>query len=100
MRHARLLAGAGLGGAGVAALPAGPRFLSEIAVMALLAAGLFGTLLLRGARDVPRMILTGVILGVLFRSLSGFLGRILDPNEYAVVQAVSSAAQRPVRPLV
>lgn len=83
---------AALGGAGVAALPTQAKFLSEIALMALLAAGLFGTLLLRGARDVPRMILTGVILGVLFRSLSGFLGRILDPNEFAVVQAISFAS--------
>ena len=54
-----------LGGAGLTALPAGPKFLAEIAVMTALAALLFGTLLLRGARDLPRMILTGVILGVL-----------------------------------
>ena len=81
-----------LGGAGLTGLPAGPKFLAEIAAMTALAALLFGTLLLRGARDLPRMILTGVILGVLFRSLSGFLGRILDPNEFAVVQSVSFAS--------
>ncbi|MFD1479822.1 iron chelate uptake ABC transporter family permease subunit [Paracoccus nototheniae] len=81
-----------LGGAGFAGLPPGAKFLSEIAVMTVLACLLFGTLLLRGARDIPRMILTGVILGVLFRSVSGFLGRIMDPNEFAVVQAVSFAS--------
>ena len=81
-----------LGGAGYVGLPAGTRFLAEIGVMSALAALLFGTLLLRGGRDVPRMILTGVILGVLFRSLSGFLGRVLDPNEFSVVQAVSFAS--------
>ncbi|WP_405403563.1 iron chelate uptake ABC transporter family permease subunit [Paracoccus sp. Ld10] len=81
-----------LGGAGFSALPPQAKFLSEIALMAALAALLFGTLLLRGARDVPRMILTGVILGVLFRSLSWFLARILDPNEFAVVQSVSFAS--------
>jgi len=81
-----------LGGAGYVGLPAGAKFLAEIAVMSALASLLFGTLLLRGARDVPRMILTGVILGVLFRSVSGFLGRVLDPNEFAVVQAVSFAS--------
>lgn len=81
-----------LGGAGYVGLPAAIRFLAEIGVMSALAALLFGTLLLRGGRDVPRMILTGVILGVLFRSLSGFLGRVLDPNEFAVVQAVSFAS--------
>lgn len=81
-----------LGGAGLMGLPAGGKFLAEIAVMTGLASLLFGTLLLRGGRDVPRMILTGVILGVLFRSVSGFLGRIMDPNEFAVVQAVSFAS--------
>lgn len=81
-----------LGGSGYVGLPAGTRFLAEIGVMSALAALLFGTLLLRGGRDVPRMILTGVILGVLFRSLSGFLGRVLDPNEFSVVQAVSFAS--------
>ncbi|MFN3711899.1 MAG: iron chelate uptake ABC transporter family permease subunit, partial [Alishewanella aestuarii] len=83
---------AGLGIAGFAGLPAGGKFLAEIAVMAVLAVLLFGTLLARGARDIPRMILTGVILGVLFRSLAGFLGRVMDPNEFAVVQAVSFAS--------
>lgn len=83
---------AGLGIAGFAGLPAGGKFLAEIAVMAVLAVLLFGTLLARGARDIPRMILTGVILGVLFRSMAGFLGRVMDPNEYAVVQSVSFAS--------
>lgn len=83
---------AGLGIAGFAALPATATFLAEVAVMALLAAGLFGTLLGRGARDIPRTILTGVILGVLFRSLSGFLARIMDPNAFAVVQSATVAS--------
>ncbi|MBU2956234.1 iron chelate uptake ABC transporter family permease subunit [Paracoccus sp. 1_MG-2023] len=89
---------ASLGVAGFAGLPAGAKFLSEIALMTAMASGLFGILLLRGARDVPRMILTGVILGVLFRSLSSFVGRILDPNAYAVVQSVSFASFNKVQP--
>lgn len=83
---------AGLGVAGFAAVPEAVRFLAEVAVMALLAVALFGTLLGRGARDIPRTILTGVILGVLFRSLSSFLARIMDPNAFAVVQGVSVAS--------
>lgn len=81
-----------LGGAGFTGLPPAGKFLAEITVMAALAGLLFGTLLLRGGRDLPRMILTGVILGVLFRSVSSFLGRVLDPNEFAVVQSVSFAS--------
>ncbi|MBV0892613.1 iron chelate uptake ABC transporter family permease subunit [Paracoccus sp. Z118] len=81
-----------LGVAGFAALPGAAKFLAEVAVMSLLAAMLFGTLLGKGAKDIPRTILTGVILGVLFRSLSTFLARIMDPNAFAVVQSVSFAS--------
>ena len=81
-----------LGNAGFAGLSAGLKFGIDVGVMTALAVALFGTLLAKGARDIPRMILTGVILGVLFRSVSGFLGRVLDPNEFAVVQAVSFAS--------
>lgn len=83
---------ASLGVAGFAALPVGGKFLAEVAVMSLLAAALFGTLLGRGARDIPRTILTGVILGVMFRSLSTFLARIMDPNAFATVQVASFAS--------
>lgn len=83
---------AALGVAGFAALPDAGKFLAEVAAMSLLAAMLFGTLLGRGARDIPRTILTGVILGVLFRSLSTFLARIIEPNAFAVVQSVSFAS--------
>src|SRR5699024_4390511 len=81
-----------LGVAGFAALPDAAKFFAEVVVMSLLAAALFGTLLGRGAKDIPRTILTGVILGVLFRSLSTFLARIMDPNAFAVVQSVSFAS--------
>ena len=82
----------GLGVAGFAGLPAGLKFVLEVAVMSLLAAALFGTLLGQGARDIPRTILTGVILGVMFRSLSSFLARVMDPNAFATVQAASFAS--------
>lgn len=73
-------------------LSAYTKFLAEVAILCLLATLLFGTLLANGARDIPKMILTGVILGVLFRSLSGFLARIIDPNTYAVVQSLQFAS--------
>lgn len=55
------------------------------------ALALFGTLLLRGQSDLMRMILTGIIFSVLFQSITGFLQRMIDPNEYAVVQVASYA---------
>lgn len=81
-----------LGISGFAALPAGPKFLLETALMTGLAAALFGTLLgrARGA-DIGRTILSGVILGILFRAGSVLVMRVLDPNANAVVQSVSFA---------
>lgn len=83
---------ASLGLTGFVTLPEGGKFLAEVAVMMAAAMALFGTLLGRGARDIARMILTGVILGILFRSLSGLMARVLDPNAYAVVQDASFAS--------
>lgn len=82
---------AGLGVTGFAMLPAGAKFAAEALVMIAAAMALFGLLLGRGAQDIARMILTGVILGILFRSLAGFLARVMDPNAFAVVQAESFA---------
>ncbi|WP_374291717.1 iron chelate uptake ABC transporter family permease subunit [Paenirhodobacter enshiensis] len=88
------LAVAGLGITGYTTLPAGAKFLAEAALMTAMAVMLFGTLLGRGgagANDIGRTILTGVILGILFRSAASLGARLLDPNAYAVVQAVSFA---------
>ncbi len=88
------LAVASLGVTGFAMLAAGPKFLIETPLMAVLALGLFGMLLGRGggsADDIARTILTGVVLGILFRAGSSLIGRLLDPNAYATVQSVSFA---------
>lgn len=77
---------AGLGGAGFAQIPAGLRFVIEAGALGLGATVLFGMLLRRDARDVTRMILTGIILGVLLRGAAGMVQRIMDPSDFAVVQ--------------
>lgn len=43
------------------------------------------------SHDLGRMILVGVIFGVLFRSLNQLLQRLLDPMQFAVVQNASFA---------
>lgn len=52
---------------------------------------LFLTLMRSSHGDLLRMILTGVTLAVLFRSLTSYVQRVIDPNEYDVVQAASFA---------
>ena len=86
------LAVASLGPVGFSALPAGVKFLAETALLIAVAVLLFGALLGRAsANSIARTILTGVILGVLFRSGTALTGRLLDPNDYAVVQQASFA---------
>ncbi|MHA3916121.1 iron chelate uptake ABC transporter family permease subunit [Halovulum sp. GXIMD14793] len=81
-----------LGGVGYAALPALPKFAAETVCMMLGAMTLFGLLFRKGAEDITRMILTGVILGILLRGLAGFAQRLLEPSEFAVVQQASIAS--------
>ena len=81
-----------LGAGGHATLPVLARFGAETACLMVAGLLLFGTLFRRGADDVLRMILTGVILGVLLRGLSSLAGRLLDPSEFAVVQQASVAS--------
>lgn len=79
-----------LGGFGFAGLDPLIKFGLETGLMMLAALALFG-LALRNARDLSRMVLTGLILGVLFRSLTGLLNRLIDPSEFSVVQQASFA---------
>lgn len=83
---------ASLGGVGLAQLPGALRFVLEATVLVLAAAVLFGTLLRRDAADMTRMILTGVILGVLLRGLAGLVQRMMDPSEFAVIQQAMFAS--------
>ncbi len=42
--------------------------------------------LIAGGRSLHLMLLVGVVLGTLFRSLAGFMARVIDPNDFVVVQ--------------
>ncbi|WP_028956953.1 iron chelate uptake ABC transporter family permease subunit [Sulfitobacter sp. 20_GPM-1509m] len=67
------------------------RFLLNTTLMMGAALMLFGTLLGRARSDLFRMILTGIIFAGLFRSITGFIQRMIDPNDYVVVQFSSFA---------
>ncbi len=80
-----------LGGVGFATLSDVMRFGINLVALVGVAVILFGTLLGQARQDIMRMILTGIILGLFFRSLSSLLMRLTDPNEYTYVQAYSYA---------
>lgn len=75
-----------LGGFGFAALPPEGKFLAELALLTGAALLLFGALLGRGLQDLFRMLLVGVVFGVLFRSFTNLLQRIMDPSEFSILQ--------------
>lgn len=77
--------------------PAG-QFIANTGLMLIAALALFGTLLTKARGDLMRMVLTGIILAVLLRAVTGFLQRIIDPNDYAVVQVASFARFARVEP--
>jgi len=80
-----------LGGQAVARLSDQLVFVVNVVCLVLASLALFGTLLRQVRADLLRMILTGIVFGVLFRSLTGFMQRIIDPNEFAVIQVSSYA---------
>ncbi len=80
-----------LGGLGFATIAPQAKFAVEVTAMMALSAAIFLPLLGRRA-DMMLMILTGVVLGLLFRSLNSLLARIIDPNAFAVAQGASFAS--------
>ncbi|NRQ18483.1 iron chelate uptake ABC transporter family permease subunit [Ensifer sesbaniae] len=75
-----------LGAAGASSIDPRLQFLVEMAVMVGLSLLLFRALFSGASRSLHLLMLVGVILGGLFRSLSSFLQRILDPNAFVVLQ--------------
>ncbi|MEM8950067.1 MAG: iron chelate uptake ABC transporter family permease subunit [Pseudomonadota bacterium] len=80
-----------LGAGGYGQIPEPAQFLITLALLIAGALTLYGTLLNQIRQDLMRMILTGVIIGVLFRSLNAFMSRMIDPNEFSVIQINSYA---------
>ncbi|MGF0540704.1 iron chelate uptake ABC transporter family permease subunit [Agrobacterium sp. ES01] len=75
-----------LGGLGVATLDKRLLYIVEVGVMVLLSALLFRFLFSGATRSLHRLLLVGILFGGLFRSLAGFIQRIIDPNEFIVLQ--------------
>ncbi|MET7244952.1 iron chelate uptake ABC transporter family permease subunit [Methylobacterium sp. EM32] len=74
------------------------RFLAETGAMVLFALLLYRWLLNRSGGGLHRLLLVGVVCGVLFRSLSQFLQRLLDPSQFVVLQSSFFANFNAVRP--
>ncbi|MEO9899159.1 MULTISPECIES: iron chelate uptake ABC transporter family permease subunit [Alphaproteobacteria] len=75
-----------LGGFGFSSLAPELKFALELCLLSAASLMLFGSLIGQGMHDLFRMLLVGVVFGVLFQSLTVLLQRMIDPNEFSVLQ--------------
>ncbi len=75
-----------IGSAGVTVLDPRLLFIVNVAAMVLFSSVLYRWLFSGSRRSLHLLVLVGIVFGVLFRSLSGFMQRILDPNEFVLLQ--------------
>lgn len=61
-------------------------FVAECSAMVLFSCLLYRWLFSGAVRSLHVLMLVGIIFGILFRSVSGFLQRVVDPNEFIVLQ--------------
>lgn len=74
------------GGLSYAMMPDQLQFTYETAIMVGLSTLLFRWLFSRASRDLYLLVLVGIVFGVLFRSLGGLMQRLINPNDFAVLQ--------------
>lgn len=68
------------------ALPPVAKFGLEVILMAVFASTLYRYVFSGAVASLHLMVLVGIIFGLLFRSLSGLMIRMIDPNEFLVLQ--------------
>jgi iron complex transport system permease protein len=61
-------------------------FAFEVIAMVLFSSVLYRWLFSGSSRSIHLLVLVGIVFGVLFRSLSSFMQRIIDPNEFVLLQ--------------
>jgi len=67
-------------------------FLFEVLAMSAFAGALYWMLFIQSDRSLHLVVFVGIIFGVLFRSLTSLLQRMIDPTEFAVLQDIGFAS--------
>lgn len=75
-----------LGAVGYNAIASGYKFAFEVPLMVAASLLLFSSLMRKSEGDLSKLILIGVIFGVLFRSTNSLLQRMMDPLTFINVQ--------------
>ncbi|WP_296192271.1 iron chelate uptake ABC transporter family permease subunit [uncultured Microbacterium sp.] len=74
------------------AAPGWASWLVQVLLMGGCIVGLYWWLFIRRRLDLHVIVLAGLVIGVLFRSLTAFLQRLLDPDTFAIVQNLAFAS--------
>lgn len=74
------------GGMALAGLDENVRFLLNTGLMILFVGALYRWLFAREGTHLYFLVLVGVIFGTLFGNLSNFMQKLLDPNEFSILQ--------------
>lgn len=62
------------------------NFIIALGVMVICSVALYKVLFEKGKGDIVFLLLVGMIFGTLFQSLSSFMQRVIDPNEFLALQ--------------
>lgn len=62
------------------------NFIISVSVMVLFSMGLYKLLFRKEEKNIFFLLLTGLIFGTLFQSLSSFMQMVIDPNEFLIIQ--------------
>ena len=67
------------------------KFGIEVGLMVMACLLMFRLMFLGNNQSLSRLVLVGIIFGVLFRSLSSLIARLISPEDFVVVQSASFA---------
>ncbi|MBA4798093.1 MAG: iron chelate uptake ABC transporter family permease subunit [Rhizobiales bacterium] len=87
-----------IGSAGVSQTDSHLLFFLQAAAMMLFSGLLFRWLFSGAVRSLHLLLLVGILFGGFFRSLAAFLQRVIDPNEFVVLQDMLFASFNSVDP--
>ena len=87
-----------LGGFAFATLDPQLRFALDVVVMVGLSTLLFRWLFSSTSRSLHLLVLVGIVFGALFRSASSLMQRLINPNDFAVLQDASFASFNAIDP--
>lgn len=68
------------------------RFMVEAGLMIVFAGTLYFWLFVNSGRSLHLLLLVGIIFGALFRSLTNFLQRLIEPNEFVILSDAGFAS--------